>query len=52
MLLDKGYKVQEICDIVFKSSSTVHRMLNTMKKEFDVSDLSELLKQVKVQGFI
>ncbi|MDH6600992.1 DNA-binding NarL/FixJ family response regulator [Myroides gitamensis] len=52
MLLDKGYKVQEICEIVFKSQSTVQRMLTTMKKEFEVNDLSELLKQVKLQGFI
>ena len=52
MLLDKGYKVQEICEIVFKSQSTVQRMLTTLKKEFDVNDLSELLKQVKLQGFI
>ena len=52
MLLDKGYKVQEICDIVYKSSSTVQRMLSTLKKEFDVNDLSELLRQVKMQGYI
>ncbi len=52
MLLDKGYKVQEICDIVYKSSSTVQRMLSTLKKEFEVNDLSALLKQVKIQGYI
>jgi DNA-binding NarL/FixJ family response regulator len=52
MLLDKGYKVQEIPSLIHKSLSSVQRNIVLLKEVFNVSENNGLLREAKKQGFI
>ncbi|AJA70703.1 MULTISPECIES: response regulator [Myroides] len=52
MLLDKGYKVQEIPALIHKSLSSVQRNIGLLKEVFNVTENSGLLREAKKQGFI
>ncbi|MDM1346898.1 response regulator transcription factor [Myroides marinus] len=52
MLLDKGYKVQEIPSLIHKSLSSVQRNIVLLKEVFNVSENNGLLREAKRQGFI
>ncbi|MCC9044431.1 response regulator [Myroides sp. M-43] len=52
MLLDKGYKVQEIPTLIHKSLSSVQRNIVLLKEVFNVTENNGLLREAKKQGFI
>lgn len=52
MLLDKGYKVQEIPPLIHKSLSSVQRNIVLLKEVFNVTENNGLLREAKKQGFI
>lgn len=52
MLLDKGYKIQEIPALIHKSLSSVQRNIVLLKEVFNVSENNGLLREAKKQGFI
>ena len=52
MLLNKGYQVQDLPELLHKSLSTIQRSIASLKKAFDVTDNGGLLLEAKKQGFI
>ena len=52
MLLNQGYQIQELPDLLHKSLSTIQRSVAALKKAFNVTDNGRLLLEAKNQGFI
>jgi len=50
--MSKGYKLKELEGVIFLATSTIQRRVINMKKVFDVSDDSSLIKIAIQQGFI
>lgn len=50
--LSKGYKMKEVEDMVFLSSSAVQKRIASMKKVFEVSSDGSLVKEAILQGFL
>jgi len=50
--MSKGYKLKELEDVIFLATSTIQRRVVNMKKAFDVSDDSSLIKTAIQQGFM
>lgn len=52
LLLDKGFKIKEISEVMFLSESAVNKRIAGLKQVFDVVDNGGLIKKVKEEGFI
>lgn len=52
LLLDKGFKIKDISEVLFLSESAVNKRIANLKQTFDVGDNGGLLKKVKEEGFI
>lgn len=50
--LSKGYKVKELDRVIALAASTIQRRIIDIKKTFDVSDDTSLIKEAIKQGFI
>ena len=50
--LSKGFKVKELEDVVYLSTSTIQKRIIRMKTAFEVHDDSGLVKEAIKQGFI
>ena len=50
--LSKGFKVKELEDVVYLSTSTIQKRVIRMKTAFEVHDDSGLVKEAIKQGFI
>lgn len=50
--LSKGYKVKELDRVIALAASTIQRRIIDIKKTFDVSDDTSLIKEAIRQGFI
>lgn len=52
LLLDKGFKIKEISEVLFLSESAVNKRIAGLKQTFDVLDNGGLVRKVKEEGFI
>ena len=52
LYLSKGFKVKELEELIFLTTSTIQKRIILMKKAFEVSDNSGLIKAAVKQGFI
>lgn len=52
LYLSKGYKIQDLEPIVTLSVSSIKRRVSQLKESFESSDISSLIKEASVQGFI
>ena len=50
--LTKGYKVKELEGVISLAATTIQKRIINMKKAFDVTDDSNLIKEAIKQGFI
>jgi DNA-binding NarL/FixJ family response regulator len=52
LYLSKGYKIKELESIIHLTTSTIQKRIIRMKKVFDVTDDTGLVKEAMKQGFI
>lgn len=52
MYLSKGFKIRELDNFINLTTSTIQKRIIQMKKAFDVSDDTGLVKEAIIQGFI
>jgi DNA-binding NarL/FixJ family response regulator len=52
LYLSKGFKIKELDDIIYLSTSAIQKRVILMKKAFEVSDDTGLVKEGIKQGFI
>lgn len=52
LLLERGFKIKEISEVLFLSESAVNKRIAGLKQVFDVVDNGGLVKKVKEEGFI
>ena len=50
--LSKGFKIKDLEQTVYLTSSAIQKRISRMKKAFDVSDDTSLVKEAIKQGFI
>jgi DNA-binding NarL/FixJ family response regulator len=50
--LSKGFKVKELEGVIFLTTSAIQKRIIRMKRAFDVTDDSGLVKEAIKQGFI
>lgn len=50
--LSKGFKIKDLEETVFLTSSAIQKRISRMKKAFDVTDDTSLVKEAVRQGFI
>jgi DNA-binding NarL/FixJ family response regulator len=52
LYLSKGFKIKELESVIFLTTSAIQKRIIRMKKAFDVSDDTGLVKEAIRQGFI
>jgi DNA-binding NarL/FixJ family response regulator len=52
LYLSKGFKIKELESIIHLTTSTIQKRIIRMKKAFDVTDDTNLVKEAVKQGFI
>ncbi|HEY6142016.1 MAG TPA: response regulator [Flavobacterium sp.] len=52
LYLSKGFKIKELESVIFLTTSAIQKRIIRMKKAFDVSDDTGLVKEAIKQGFI
>lgn len=52
LYLSKGFKIKELDEVIHLSTSAIQKRIIRMKKVFDVTDDSSLVKEAIKQGFI
>lgn len=52
LYLSKGFKIKELESIIYLTTSTIQKRIIRMKKAFDVTDETGLVKEAIKQGFI
>jgi DNA-binding NarL/FixJ family response regulator len=50
--LSKGFKIKDLEDTIYLTSSAIQKRISRMKKAFDVTDDTSLVKEAVRQGFI
>jgi len=50
--LSKGFKIKDLEDTIYLTSSAIQKRISRMKKAFDVTDDTSLVKEAIRQGFI
>lgn len=52
LYLSKGFKIKELEGVIYLTTSAIQKRIIRMKKAFDVTEDTSLVKQAIIQGFI